>query len=375
MSDYRALIQELEAVCSNPAAAVAEEMKRSGRRAIGCVPAYTPDEIIYAAGILPVGLWGGQTDIKLADSLLQNFCCSLIRADLEYGMKGTYQMLTAVVIPNFCDSLKALCKNWPYGDTGIPVLGIAYPQNRIPAAFQYLISEFQFFQERLEKLTGTKVTDEALEGSFGIYEEYRKTCREFVKMVADYPVTLNAKTRHHILKAAYFMDKKIYTEKLRGIIEGLKAQPKEEMEQFKVVLSGILVDAEAYLDILVNNHITVVADDLAQESRQFRTPARAEGTALEKMAQRYMDQRGCSLIYEPEKSRGQMLINMAKDNDADGVIAAQMKFCEAEEYDYPIYRKELQKAGVKLLYVEADQQIEAAGQLENRIQTFVEINR
>lgn len=88
-----------------------------------------------------------------------------------------------------------------------------------------------------------------------------------------------------------------------------------------------------------------------------------------------MDQRGCALIYEPEKSRGKMLIEMAKESKADGVIAAQMKFCEPEEFDYPIYNKEMKEAGVKLLYLEADQQIEAAGQLENRVQAFVEINQ
>ena len=67
MSRLQEIISALEETANHPAQAVNASMKETGKKAVGCFPYYTPDEIIYAAGMLPVGLWGGQTDIKLAD--------------------------------------------------------------------------------------------------------------------------------------------------------------------------------------------------------------------------------------------------------------------------------------------------------------------
>lgn len=41
-------------------------LAETGNKAIGCFPVYTPEEIVYAAGMLPVGMWGGQTEVDLA---------------------------------------------------------------------------------------------------------------------------------------------------------------------------------------------------------------------------------------------------------------------------------------------------------------------
>jgi benzoyl-CoA reductase/2-hydroxyglutaryl-CoA dehydratase subunit BcrC/BadD/HgdB len=375
MSNYLELIHELETISRNPKIAVARSMKDSGKKAVGIFPIYAPEEVVYAAGLLPVGMWGGPTSLEKADTFLQNFCCSVMRANMEYALKGTYNMLSAVVVTAFCDSLKAMCKNWPYAVKDIPVLGFVYPQNRISSAREYLLKELRFLMQRLEELFGVEITDKALDEAFAVYEDYRAASRKFVEMVKDYPVTLNARTRHLILKASWFMDKKVYTEKLGGIIDGLSKQPPEKLDDFKVILSGIMVDAASYLNILVDNKITVVADDLVQESRQFRTLSRAAGTTLERIADRYLDTEGCSLVYDPSKSRADMLIRMAKELNADGIFYCQMKFCEPEAFDYPLLKLSFEKAGVKHLYIEADQQVDAPGQLANRIQTFVEVNK
>lgn len=372
---YTEIIQELISAAMSPKKTVVRSMKETGKKAIGISPVYGPDEVVYAAGCLPIGLWGGHTEFEMADKYLQSFCCSVIRANLEYGLKGDYNMLSAVVGNSFCDALKGFMKNWPYGIQHIPVIPCIYPQNRIPASEEYLIEELKFFKERLEKLLDVTVTEEDLENAVKVYDEYREACRRFTAIVPDYPKTLNPKTRHFILKAAQFMDKKDYTVKLNALVDDLTKCPKEEMDGFKVILTGIMVDAEAYLDALVENDIIVVADDLMQESRQFCTKTREHGTALEKIAGRYMDIKSSALVYDEKKGRGQMLVDMVKEFNADAVIYAQMKFCEMEEFDYPLVKEDIQKAGVKLLYIESDQQVDASGQLSNRIQAFVEINK
>lgn len=59
-----------------------------------------------------------------------------------------------------------------------------------------------------------------LEEAFAIYEDYRAAMMAFLDTVPDYLNTITPKVRHLILKAAWFMDKKVYTEKIRALTAG-----------------------------------------------------------------------------------------------------------------------------------------------------------
>lgn len=366
-------IKKLEERALNPAASIDAIKKECGKDAVGCFPIYTPEEIVYAAGFVPVGLWGGKTEIKLADKFLQGFCCSIMRANIELGMRGVYDKLKAIIIPGLCDTLKCIIENWKVAVPQIPMIGLIYPQTRWAKASEtYLIGEYKRVRSELEKATHTLITDQKIEESFAVYEEYRQVMRDFVQVARDYPVTIDAKRRHLLIKAGYFMDKKLYTVEMRKIIKGLKKTEKET-GGIKVVTTGLLGEPSEILDIFTECGISVAADDIAQESRQFRTLTRQEGDVWEKMMGRIIDQRGCTFLCEQKKSRGQMLIDMVKETGSQAVVVCMMKFCDPEEFDYPVYKAQLEKAGIPILYLELDQQIESFEQIRTRIQSFSEM--
>jgi len=376
MNRIEEIISALEETAKHPAKAVKASMKATGKKAVGCFPYYTPDEIIYAAGLLPVGLWGGQTEIKLADKYLQSFCCSIMRINVEQGIKGMYDFLSAIVIPAYCDTMKCICDNWLVAVPQSHLIPMVYPQHRkIAAGMTYLVEEYKRVQKEVETVAGRKITEKDLEESLALYEDYRKTMQLFTAMVGQYPKTLNAKTRHAIIKAGYFMDKKPYTAMIKELMAELKKLPEEKYDGIKVVVTGILAETDALLDAFVENGMVFVADDLAQESRQFRTLARSTGTVLEKLAYRIADHDGCSLLYDEEKKHGQLIIDLVRKNNADGVVVCMMKFCNPEEFDYPIYKKEIEDAGIPMLYLEIEQKMDSAEQIRTRIQSFAEMVR
>ncbi len=373
MADYKALIKELTDIATAPGKSVMASIKETGKEAFGCFPLHVPEELVYAAGYLPVGLWGGKTELKLSDKYLQGFCCTIIKANLEFGLNGTYKMLKGVIIPTLCDTLKCVSENWLYACPEIPVIPIAYPMLRkIKGGEIYCVEEFRHVQKRLEENSGKKIEEQAIEDAFAIYEDYRETMRAFTELAADYPLTFDAKTRHLVIKAAYFMDKVKYTNMLKEIIAAVKDLPKEEAK-LRIIASGVISEPVELLDILTENGIAIVGDDLSHQSRLWRTPARKEGTALEKMAGIIADQKGDTFLYEQEKYKGSMLLEQAKEKNADGVIYFQMKFCDPEEFDYPIVKKELEEAGMPLLYLEVDQLMDSVEQLRTRIQSFAEL--
>ncbi|WP_227017975.1 2-hydroxyacyl-CoA dehydratase subunit D [Sinanaerobacter chloroacetimidivorans] len=374
MESIHDLIKILEKKALSPEKTIKESINETGKEVIGCFPIYTPEEIIYAAGYLPVGMWGGRTQIKLADKYLQGFCCSIMRANIELGLQGVYDFLKAVVLPTFCDTLKCVCENWKVAVPQVPILPIVYPQNRLlQSGFKYMVTEFTRIKGEIEKISGAKVSESDMEEAFKVYEEYRATMRTFVQVVKDYPITITARKRHLIIKAGYFMDKKRYTEVIRQIIDGLKGLPKEEWKGIRVITTGLIGEPVELLDIFDENCISIAADDFAQESRQFRVTARKEGTPLEKMAYRIVDQRGCTFLYEEQKCKGSMLINMVKENDAQAVIVCMMKFCDPEEFDFPIIKEEIESAEIPLLYIEIDQQMDSFEQIRTRVQSFAEM--
>ena len=58
-------IKQLAEIADAPGKAC-YDLKASGKNLVGWVAPYAPEEIVYAAGAIPVGLWGGQVELKKA---------------------------------------------------------------------------------------------------------------------------------------------------------------------------------------------------------------------------------------------------------------------------------------------------------------------
>jgi len=374
MDKINGIIQELKEISRNPSVSIHRSMKETGKKAVGCFPIYTPEEIVYAAGAIPVGMWGGPTLGNLSDKYFQTFCCSIMKANTEQALKGQYDALSAVIVTTYCDTLKCTLENWKVAVPHLNIIPIVYPQNRkTEVGKAFLQEEFLKVKAQLEKILAVNISDSALEDSVNLYEEYRRTMRQFVEMAGNYPQFFDAATRHQIIKAAYFMDKKDYTNRLKIMLEELSKLPVKNHSKKKIVISGLLAEPDEFLDLFTENDLVIVADDLAQESRQFRVEAPKVGSAIEKMVERVARQDGCSFLYDEEKSRGQMLIDLVKKYKADGLVYCQLKFCDPEEFDYPIIKKQLENEGIPMLYLEIEQQMDSVEQLRTRIQTFAEI--
>ncbi len=375
MSLQTNLTQLVEAA-RNPRKTVSDTLARTKQKAVGWLPVYAPEELIHAAGMLPVGLWGGQVTVQKADSYMQSFGCSIVRAILENGINGVYDMLSGIVLTSSCDTLKSGGQDLMkiLNGKNIAMLPVNYAQNRQDAAgIKYMVAELNELKKGLEALAGKAITDADLDKSIAVYEDYRAALRQFVELAKDYAKTIDLKTRHLVIKAGLFMDKLEYTAKLKEINAGLAALPKEEAKGLRVVITGIMTEPEALLDIFMASNVIFAADDLAQESRQFRTKVPAGANAIERLALRVRDQEGCAMLFAGGQSKGKFLIDLMKKNNAQALIVCAMKFCDPEGFDYPIYKKEVEEAGYKVLYFEIEQKMDSVEALRTRVQSFVEM--
>ena len=372
---YKDTIEKLVAAGLNPGKTAYETKESTGKDLVGVFPIRTPEEIVYAAGCVPIGMWGGRTEISMADKYLQSFCCSIMRINLEYALKGVYNDVKAVLIPSFCDSMKCVIENWKLALPQIPTIAFAYPQHhKLAAGMEFTIDEIKRVKHELELALHKIITTEEVEKAFEVYEDYRKTMREFTALVAEHPDIVSAKKRYLIIKAGCYMDKAVYTKMVKEINEGLKAEGPSTFKGIRAVVTGIMTEPIEVLDIFEENDIAIVGDDLSIGSRVWRTPAREDvQDVYQKMAWIIHDIEGDTFFFDPDKKKGQMLIDMKNDLNADCVVVMMMKFCDPEEYDYPIYKAELAEAGIPELYLEFDQQLTTFEQIRTRVQSFAEM--
>ena len=225
----------------------------------------------------------------------------------------------------------------------------------------------------LETIGGVAITENAILKAIDVYDDWADAMQEFTEAAALHPEIVTVMRRHYIIKAGYFMEKTLYTQCIRAITEELRSLPESDFDGIRVVVTGVLMDAPELLKAFDDTGVAVVADDLAQESRQFRVRNGTGGTALQRMAERVANRDGCSFLYDYDKKKGPMLIDLVKKNHADGLIVCMLKFCEAEEFDYPIYKAEFEQADIPLLYFEINQKVDTAEQIRTRLQSFREM--
>lgn len=373
--ELKTILSRFEEIACSPKKMVDEYIKATGKKAIGCLPVYTPEEIVYAADMLPVGLWGGPTEVDLAKQYFPAFACSIMQSCMEYGLKGSYNNLSGVIIPGMCDTLICMSQNWKSGITQIPMITFVHPQNRkIKAGVEYLVAEYQNVKKQIEAIRGSEITEQEITKAIEVYNEHRAVMRDFVELTASHLNTIDSKTRSNVIKSSYFMRKDEHTALVKELNEMLKAMPEEKYTGKTILATGIIMDSKEILDLFEENNIRIAYDNLAQETRQFRTDVPQDGEcALERLANQWRDIEGCSLAYDPQKKRGHIIVDEVKNRKIDGVVYAMMKFCDPEEYDYPIIKQDLEKAEIPHLCIEIDQQTSNNEQVRTRIQTFAEI--
>ena len=334
------ILNKLHEVAASPRAQM-DGYLAQGKKIVLCAPVYTPEELIHAMGFVPMGAWGGDVALNRAKEYCPAFLCAIVQSLLELGINGAYEGASAIVIPSLCDTLKTVGENWKYAVPSIPFIPMTYPQNRKPAY-------------------GVAYTK--------VYNRHNAAMRKIDELLAGHP-EITAAQRSDIFKSAFFMTKEEHTDLVEALIEKLEAQT-PAAEKLPVLISGILTDAPALNAILDEMGLHIVADDVAAQSRQYRTDAPERDDALNALAEKFAAMGNCSVLYDQEKNRVKWIVDTAKARSAKGVLVVLTKFCDPEEFDYVMIKKACEAADLPLTLVEVDRQMVRFEQVRTNLETF-----
>ena len=371
------LIKEFELAAADPKKQLSA-YKEQGKKCIGVLPYYAPEELVHAAGMVPFGIWGSNTKtISLAKEYCATFYCTIAQLALEMLLDGTLSGLDGIITTTLCDTLRPMSQNIRVAMDGkMPTIFLAHPQNRFDEnGLQFTKHQYELVKERLEEIAGKKITDDDLRVSIKTYNAFRAAARKFVQLAGVHADLISAGARSSVLKAAWFTEKEEYTARLNELNALLENEPVKEWKGPKIVVSGIIFDNHELLKIFDENNIAIVWDDVAHESRSFKTDVPDESDPMMALARQFANVDHDVLLYDVHADKNRRAAYIAlkcKENKADGLILFMQQFCDPEEMEYPYLKKELDNAHIPHIKLGIDQQMRDFGQARTAIQAFAE---
>ncbi len=348
--------------------------ERTGGKVMGYFCTYVPEEILYAADILPVRILGSHEPQDVTEPHIFAMFCPFCRDCLAQGLKGRFDYLDGIMIAQSCLHIRQAYTSW---DLHIPTdysYYLPHPMHvQSPHAIPYLREELVQFKESIEKWIGRPITDEDLRRGI----ELMNMNRHLMKQVYEFRKSLNPPLTG--LEAMYMVvssqttDKHDHNKALESLLQQLPSRNIRKPGERLMILGSENDDTE-FISMVEDLGATFVIDDHCTGTRYFQEEVDPTGDPLTAIAERYVKRVPCPSKDWPQRTRLDHIVQMSKDYDAQGAILIQQKFCDPHELDIPIIKETLEKNGLSTLFLELDVTV-PIGQFKTRVEAFLEIIR
>jgi benzoyl-CoA reductase subunit C len=320
------------------------------RKAIGYMPIYVPREIVHAAGMLPVGIFGGgdQMEVIQGDAYYQSYICRIPRSTLELGLTGRLDCLDGMLFPSICDVIRNLSGMWQilFKDKYVKYFDV--PQNYDDSiGGEFYVREMQVMREDLGKLRGRPITDDELRASIAVYNENRRALRDLYAYRAAKPWQAPTSEVYLVLRAGCVLPPEEHTKLVREYIAAADAEKRALRDNARVVLTGAFCE-QPPLSLIKSIEMAgcyIVDDDFMLVMRWLLDDVPATGDPLEELSKAFLHRSAStSSKYDEKKSdKGQYLLKQVKTNAGEGVIFAAPSFCDPALLERPMLQEVLAK--------------------------------
>lgn len=351
-----------------------KELKEQGKRSIGWVCIYVPEEILHAAGFLPIRILGSSEDTSIADAYLYSNNCSFCKNCLEDAFQGHYNFLDGMVTCNSCDVMRRFYDMWEiYLETPFTHI-ITLPSRGDESVVPGFKNELLRFKRSLEEAFSLEIQPDSLRRSIALYNQTRRLLRELWELRKADPPPLSGTEALEVILAGQVMPKEEFNPLLAAHIEEVCARrmKHDSTPKIRLLLTGPELADPGYVRFIEDLGAVVAIDDLSCGTRYFWDLVDEEGEPWEALARRYATRKATCPRVHPQGSRMEHLKQLARDYKVGAVIDSILKFCESHGGVSPILKKEFAELDLPVLHLERDYQMGSTGQLRTRVQAFFE---
>ena len=370
-----------DSVIPNASAAI-KSVRDQGKKFVGFYCVFAPQELIVAAGAVPVTLCATKEE-PIADGekyLPRNFC-PLIKS--SYGFAITekcafFNNSEFIIGETTCDGKK---KMFELMETFKPVVVLEVPQSaKGESQKAYWRSEVARCKTEIEKRLEVEITDEKMKAAIKELNEQRALMRELAHLNTAIPAPLSGLDLLKVMWARNFtFDRAAFNQQLKDLIAELKvmkakgegAMPKTSK---RIIVTGVPtgVGAEKILKIIEESGAAIVYIENCSGMKQYLFDVATTDSPLDAIADKYLET-PCSCM-SPNTGRLELLAKLAKEYHADGVVDITWVGCHTYNVESRMLKDYLAKHGnVPLLQIETDYSQGDAGQIKTRVEAFLEM--
>jgi benzoyl-CoA reductase/2-hydroxyglutaryl-CoA dehydratase subunit BcrC/BadD/HgdB len=357
--------------------------KAAGGTVIGTFCLYVPEEIIRALGGVSVGLCAGaEWAYDQVEQLLPRNTCALIKSAMGFKLGSVCPYLESadlVIGETTCDGKK---KAWELLGDLAPVYVVELPQMKRPEDLALWRAELGRLVEKLEEVTGNRLTLEGLQRATKEVNDKRRALQRFNAARAASPAPISGKDALLAVQVAFYDDVPRFTEMVGRIAGELEQRVAEGRgvapdDAPRVLVTGTPMSIPNWKvhDVVEKAGGVVVAEELCTGSRYYDKLVPESATTLEGLlddiAAKYLDV-NCA-CFTPNQGRIEDVLRMAKEYKADGILHYALQFCAPYQIEATSVERAAQDAGLPVLRVDTDYSMEDIGQLSTRVEAFLEM--
>ena len=332
--------------------AVAKQWKAEGRKVIAKLGFDVPDELLVAAGMLPVQVYADSSKpLTETDKYLEYCFDPMVRAQFERLVDGTYgDLADAVAISNSTD---VVIRIFLY----LRELHRAEPEKNVPpvAFIDWLFSRHRLhqtrdefvidlFRKQVEEWAGHAVTDEEIRAAAQVCNENRQALREMAQLRHGEEVRISGCEALVIIGAGLFMEKAAHTELVRRVTEAAKSWP--VLEGPRVFYTGAEQEDTALYEKIESNGLVVVGEDINWGDRYYDRDFNMSYPVTRAIVDRYLLREFSARKSTPAERLG-ALDREVDAAGAQGVIFYTDQYDEVATWDMPKQRRSLEARGIR----------------------------
>jgi len=344
--------------------------ERTGGKVIGYLCTYVPEELIYAAGALPVRLLGGHQPQDVTGRHIFDMFCAYCRDVLSQGLLGKYDYVDGIVFAHCCPHIRQTFESWR---RHLPVRfsHLLWVPSRVetPYALDFYLSQVEEFKHALEKWLGTPISERELAGAVEVYNLNRRLLRRLYELRRSHPPRVSGTTAMEIVLAAALMDKAEHNRLLSQFLE----QPQDRaLQGVRLMVLGSENDDVNIIRLIESLGSVVVIEDDCTGNRYFWNETTGGDALLRDIAARYLGKPPCPLRDIGPRRRPGYLLELAREYQVRGAVFLRQKFCDPHAWEIPVLQRLFQEQGIPTLALELDATI-PEGQYRTRVEAFLEM--
>lgn len=356
-----------------------------GGKIVATYCVFVPEEIVWAADAIPVGLCAGaHFSVPIAEEVLPRNTCALIKSSFGFklGRLCPYVQASHLIVgETTCDGKK---KMFEILGQYQPVYVMEVPNKKTELSRALWLGEVEAFKETIERLTGNTIDADKLMEAIRLVNERRRALKRLYELRKSTPVPISGKDALLVTQVSFYDDAARCAQQVNALCDELEQRVAQRDGVFQANAPRILVSGSPMAipnwklhHIVESAGAAIVCEESCTGTRFFSELVPEDGGSLDDevkaIADRYM-KINCA-CFTPNDERIGDILRLAREYKVDGVVHYNLQFCHTYANEAVKVERALAEEGIPLLRIETDYSDEDTGQIRTRVEAFLEMIR